>query len=151
MAWVRVGVRREAPALSSLPVDGFRGPPELAEHHRHPAACRVVRGCPRECFSLALLRRAQSCLLSRLTELVYRYTDTTSEWTLDYPPFFAWFEYVLAQVAHLVDPRILELSKSGYSSEALIIFQAMPPKPAFLWARRAIMLWLQFWQCWFSV
>ncbi|GAA5846695.1 hypothetical protein JCM3766R1_002883 [Sporobolomyces carnicolor] len=51
------------------------------------------------------------------------YHDTTSEWTLDYPPFFAYFERVLAKVAYAVDPEIVRLDNLGYSGHACVWFQ----------------------------
>ena len=53
------------------------------------------------------------------------YTDTTNEWTLDYPPLFAHFECLLGKIAHYIDPQITNLNNLYYSSRACIIFQRM--------------------------
>ena len=39
------------------------------------------------------------------------YYEATSEWTLDYPPFFAWFERALAILAEQVDPMMLTVRR----------------------------------------
>lgn len=53
------------------------------------------------------------------------YTDTSSQWQLDYPPLFAYFEFVLSQIIHVLHPSAVSLSNHGYSHPtAIILFRA---------------------------
>jgi alpha-1,3-glucosyltransferase len=51
------------------------------------------------------------------------YYNDLSIWTLDYPPFFAYFEWCLAQIAVRVDPEIVRLSAGGVLNEKVVYFQ----------------------------
>jgi alpha-1,3-glucosyltransferase len=51
------------------------------------------------------------------------YRSNLSECTLDYPPFFAYFERTLSLIASLFDPNMLALQEDAYFSENTLLFQ----------------------------
>uniref|UniRef100_T1JIW9 Alpha-1,3-glucosyltransferase n=1 Tax=Strigamia maritima TaxID=126957 RepID=T1JIW9_STRMM len=55
----------------------------------------------------------------------YEASISTSEWTLDYPPFFAWFECALSYIAQYFDSAMLSIHNHNYASQMTILFQRL--------------------------
>ncbi|XP_029925042.1 dolichyl pyrophosphate Glc1Man9GlcNAc2 alpha-1,3-glucosyltransferase [Myripristis murdjan] len=53
------------------------------------------------------------------------YYENSSEWTLDYPPLFAWFEFGLSHVARRFDPDMLDVQRLQHRSPPTVLFQRL--------------------------
>jgi alpha-1,3-glucosyltransferase len=54
------------------------------------------------------------------------YFDETSQWTLDYPPFFGYFSWILSVPAKLWDPKIVDLKEGlEYQDWKCVLFMRL--------------------------
>ena len=53
------------------------------------------------------------------------YAESTSQWTLDYPPLFAYFQYLMSLAAVRFDPELVRISAERIRSSNVIYFQCV--------------------------
>lgn len=53
------------------------------------------------------------------------YISNISQWTLDYPPVFAWMEKCFTCFAAFIDPQMLVLDNLNYASDSTVAFQRL--------------------------
>lgn len=51
------------------------------------------------------------------------YYEETSQWTLDYPPFFAYFEFILGKILFRIDPGLLRLTDEEIADDSVVFYQ----------------------------
>lgn len=69
--------------------------------------------------------------------------QNTSQWTLDYPPFFAYFELFLAFFARYFDAGMLRISAEPYTSSQTIVYQRLTVILSDVVFNYAAYLWIQ--------
>lgn len=71
-------------------------------------------------------------------------SQNTSQWTLDYPPFFAHFEFVLAFFAKYFDPQMLQITSQAYTSPQTVFYMRLTVIVADLVYFYACWRWLHY-------
>ncbi|XP_017883378.1 probable dolichyl pyrophosphate Glc1Man9GlcNAc2 alpha-1,3-glucosyltransferase [Ceratina calcarata] len=122
--------KRHVSASSRKPKKGNRQTTEIEQRNTNKIVFRVLLLV--SCLKLLLIPTYRSTdfevhrnwlAVTYSLPLKQWYLNTESQWTLDYPPLFAWFEYLLARLAKFVDPTMLNIQNFNYASTETILFQ----------------------------